>query len=165
MKKIKGQSLIEVLLAVAVSIIVIPALISLAVLAMRISQSALIRSQAQKLAQGGIESVRIQRDSDPSFYGVSVSADRYLMISNGVLSSCEVPTCNSASAYCSPSDFGNYFDTIVSDDGKTKLCRKIKLGLEETTSGLKFRKVLVEVKWKEGSGDRVSLISGRIYEK
>lgn len=60
--KDKGQTLLEVILAVAVAIIVIYALVSLATIATLYAQSALRRSEAVELANAGMEAFRLERD-------------------------------------------------------------------------------------------------------
>ncbi|MFH1565771.1 MAG: prepilin-type N-terminal cleavage/methylation domain-containing protein, partial [bacterium] len=58
----KGQTLIEVILAVAIAVIVVYALVSLATIATLYAQSALRRAEAVKLANAGMEAFRLERD-------------------------------------------------------------------------------------------------------
>ena len=58
----KGQTLIEVVLAVAIAVIVIYALVSLATISTLYAQSALRRAEAVKLANAGMEAFRMERD-------------------------------------------------------------------------------------------------------
>ncbi|MCL4366052.1 hypothetical protein M1437_02390 [Patescibacteria group bacterium] len=70
----KGQSLVEVIVAIVVSILVIQALVIVTILSIRNASFSKNSAQATKLAQGGIEQIRILRDRDGSGsvnYGVS----------------------------------------------------------------------------------------------
>ena len=61
-KESRGQTLIEVVLAVAIAVIVVYALVALATLSMTYAQPALRRSEATKLANAGMEAFRLERD-------------------------------------------------------------------------------------------------------
>ena len=61
-KRRNGQSLIEVLVAVAVTIIVIAALAFLSTTGLRLSKITSRRAEATKLASSGVEAIRYVRD-------------------------------------------------------------------------------------------------------
>lgn len=63
LKQSKGQGLVETLLAVAVVVIIVTALISLAVYSVRSSKEANNLAQASQLAAGQLEYARVLRDN------------------------------------------------------------------------------------------------------
>lgn len=73
MRSEKGQSLVEVIVAIVVSILVIQALVVVTILSIRNANFSKNSAQATKLAQDGIEKVRILRDRDGAVdYTISV---------------------------------------------------------------------------------------------
>ncbi len=62
----RGQTLLEMVVVIAVALLVISALTFATIASLRNSQFAKNQSQATKLAQGGIEKVRALRDRDGS---------------------------------------------------------------------------------------------------
>lgn len=72
----KGQTLIEVVLAVSVAVIVVYALVALATIAMTYAQSAIKRTEATKLANAGMEAFRLERDAR-GFNGVCMNLGTY----------------------------------------------------------------------------------------
>lgn len=68
--KEKGQTLIELIVVMAVGIVIITALTFAAIYTLRNANFAKNQAQATKLAQGGMETVRSIRDRDPTFVGL-----------------------------------------------------------------------------------------------
>ena len=139
-KKSKGQTLVEIILAVAVAITVIVALVTLSVSAMRYAQSSMMRSVGEKLATGGIEAVRITRNNSVTGYDDILSGT--YQVSDGVLSPCSTGFCEI--------NYGNY-----------KFTRKISVSGEVANS---YKNIYVEVRWQEGAGERKVYLSSRIYK-
>lgn len=130
----RGQSLIETVLAIAIAIIVIVALVSLATFALRFSRSAYLRSQANKLANSGMELFRYQRD----IAGLeTLSEGHYLIDPNGVLA--DLPGGGYASIGGSLTPFERLM--YVRDLGDDR------------------RQVTVTVRWKEGADYRQIILS------
>lgn len=74
-KNKKAQSLIEVLLALGVSVFVITALVVLGNLSLRSTSTSLKRAEATKLASAGIEAVKYVKESQDPGCGFSSLAD------------------------------------------------------------------------------------------
>ncbi|MBU1104608.1 hypothetical protein KJ664_01760 [Patescibacteria group bacterium] len=138
-KKYKGQTLVEIILAVAVAITVIVALVTLAVSAMRFAQSSMMRSVGEKLAAGGIEAVRIKRNSSVDAYD-NLGAGHYFIDGGDLVST------------------SSEFSSISYD--KYTFSRKIDIGTDTGS----YKNIFVEVRWQEGAGDRKVYLSSRIYK-
>jgi Tfp pilus assembly protein PilV len=151
---LEGQLLVEVILAVAVAIVVLAALVSLATLAIKFSRSSLERSMAEKLALGGVEAIRITRDRSVGGYNSFVDDGYYAVTSSGLV--------RCAGSRCASSECGANFDKIVTETN-TFFCRKIQVSSDKIDGSSHYRDVYVEVRWKEGVGDRVTYLPTRIF--
>jgi Tfp pilus assembly protein PilV len=81
----KGQSLIEVVVAIGVVILIVTGLIVAVLSSLRSAQSSKSRSVATKLTQDGIESIRNLRDSGWATFISKNSVNPWCMGSDGVL--------------------------------------------------------------------------------
>lgn len=105
----RGQSLLEVIIAMAVGILVVTALVFATIFSLRNAQFAKNSAQATKLAQEGIERARIGRDRNQCIINLDSSVDSWngnssnrsctgtgsiwtYQISGNTLTSCENPT-------------------------------------------------------------------------
>lgn len=134
-KNRKSQTLIEVVLAMALAVIVVVAIVILTNVTLRNSKSALRRSEAAKLANAGIEAVRYAKDASGASCGYSTLTAGCYQLSNGG------PICGALdSALCTGVSInldGELYTRIIdiADNGTTKL-------------------VTVTVKWPEATGSR-----------
>ncbi|MBU1017117.1 MAG: prepilin-type N-terminal cleavage/methylation domain-containing protein [Patescibacteria group bacterium] len=141
----KGQTLIEVVLAVAIAVIVIYALVSLATISTLYAQSALRRAEAVKLANAGMESFRMERDIG-GFDSDCLSPNG---LNNTYIISSSPTTCafleTSSNSYESITPRTNVIyrrSMIVANDGANK------------------KNVMVTVKWSEGKSERKVSMTG-----
>ncbi len=87
MRERKGQSLIEVIVAMAVAIIIVGGLLVAVIVAVRNSQFAKSQVQATKYAEEGMENTRQQRDTDwDTFWAKKDTTDGPAVISGTIFS-------------------------------------------------------------------------------
>ena len=151
----KGQTLIEVLLSVGISVIVISALVLLAINGMRNTRSALARSVGEKLAVAGIEAVKITRDING--YGSFAAGGSNYMVSGGLLETCS--GCNTCGVDPNPV-FHELSISMGNIGSQVTFCRQIYVSSD---SGGK-RDVKVRVVWVEGLNTRDVNLSAEIYD-
>jgi len=142
--KDKGQTLLEVILAVAVAIIVIYALVSLATIATLYAQSALRRSEAVELANAGMEAFRLERDLG----GFSSQCLRANDLNNTYIISSS-PTC----AFLASS-------TLPYEEIRPRLNVVYRRSMIVENSGLNKKYIRVTVKWTEGTSERKVPMTG-----
>lgn len=154
----KGQSLIEVLIAFGVSVLIGVALITASLATQKAAQGARNQSQATKLGQEYMEKIRAIRDTSgygstpfPSGPGSSSTPACYRLNASSFTSS-DPTTWQMTSISCPASPFASA-DSISVD--KTTFYRWITLsevvsGTPDTTK----EKVAVDVSWTEGTNSR-----------
>lgn len=154
----RGQTLIEVLIAFAVTVIIGVGLISVGLATQKAAAGARNESQATKLAQEYIENLRVMRDAKGwtvfaqpitgnGQYRINIPAGSETNVANWTLASSSTTTgCEEAA----PSVMRG--DKITVD--KVDFCRKITVSNYSTTTlSWNFK---VEVGWKEGNNVRSS---------
>lgn len=158
-----GQTLIEVLIAFAVTVLIGVGLVSAGLSTQRAAASARNEAQATKLAQEYIERVRVMRDSrgwdDFKSSGLGDSNGNFdvttpdpNVISTWVFAN---SWSNSAPTYC----LGNLGGSSPLEGksvkaGNTEFCRKVRVTNNSSTAlGIS---VAVEVGWKEGENIKSS---------
>ena len=145
-KNNRGQTLIEVVLAVAIAVIVIYALVALATLSMTYAQSALRRSEATKLANAGMEAFRLERDIQgfsSDCLSPSTASDTYIIKSPP----------GGALCYFLERLFADYEDIFV----RNVTYRRI---MKVEDAGTNIKNVKVTVNWTEGSSERSVTMTG-----
>src|SRR3989338_1850864 len=106
-KNLPSQTLLEVVLAVGLSVAVLAALVILAAASIRTVNSALARTTATKLANSGIEAARFYKDSGSIFIGgLCYKIDSSVGLSE---QDCNIP-------FSIPLDGRNYERQIKADD-------------------------------------------------
>ena len=104
MKSQKGQGLVETLMAVAVAVIVVTSLVSLAIFALRNSKQSSYASQATQIAETQLQYLRSYRDNSLTPWADFISP------ATGGTPNCTgtLPACGSApaSTFCHSSDVG-----------------------------------------------------------
>lgn len=149
----RGQSLIELVVVVAVIVIVIGALTFATIASLRNANFAKSQAQATKLAQEGLEKVRSLRDRDDPVDYVKADLTHTNKFSDlwGITFSC-------------PSNCYFYFiiGTLVSGNGfeavSTDFKRQILIE-EEGSDPAKQKKVTVRVVWTDFAGDHESRLT------
>ena len=141
----KGQTLIEVVLAVAIAVIVIYALVSLATISMLYAQSSLRRSEAVKLANAGMEAFRLERDMGGFDSGCLVPSG----LGNTYIISDSPTTCAFLEMTSNP------YESITP---RTNVIYKRSMTVEDV--GADKKNVRVTVKWTEGTSERKVSMSG-----
>ncbi len=99
-KSKKGQGLVETLIAVAIAIIVVTSLISLAVFALRNSKQASYSSQATQIAETQLEFIRAYRDHPNITWTMFGNSSNSSSLLATCLNSNASPTCANASKFC-----------------------------------------------------------------
>jgi hypothetical protein len=152
----KGQTLLEVIIAITVGIIVIGALTFATISSLRNADFAQKQSQATKLAQEGIEKVRGIRDRDE-------------MIDNGsqvpfssIYSTTCNPTCTFYFKMLGPNTFSLTQSSVTEDlgDGFTR-----QIVVSDISGQPNEKKVISLVKWSDYSGEhesRLTTILGKL---
>ncbi|PJE51515.1 hypothetical protein COV27_01910 [candidate division WWE3 bacterium CG10_big_fil_rev_8_21_14_0_10_39_14] len=141
----KGQTLIEVVLAVAIAVIVIYALVSLATISMLYAQSALRRSEAVKLANAGMEAFRLERDMG--------GFDSGCLVPNGLNNTYIISDSPTTCAFLEMTS--NAYESITP---RTNVIYKRSMTVEDV--GADKKNVRVTVKWTEGTSERKVSMSG-----
>ena len=141
----KGQTLIEVVLAVAIAVIVIYALVSLATISMLYAQSALRRSEAVKLANAGMEAFRLERDMG--------GFDSGCLVPNGLNNTYIISDSPTNCAFLEMTS--NPYESITP---RTNVIYKRSMTVEDV--GADKKNVRVTVKWTEGTSERKVSMSG-----
>jgi|694.fasta_scaffold00337_62 Tfp pilus assembly protein PilV len=137
----KGQTIVELLVAVALIGMVVTALLVLAATASKVGLSSLKRSQAGKIATLGLETVRYYRDKD-SYYSFPES---------------DTPICYTISNETNPGADAldklgdcSMASFVLVTSGTNNFTRQIKVMPEDSVT--KSRDVIVEVRWMESVG-------------
>jgi len=144
-KNNRGQTLIEVILAVAVAIIVIYALVSLATVSTLYAQSALRRSEAVKLANAGMEAFRLERDIG--------GFDSFCLRSNGLDNTYIISSSPATCAFLDISDSAYEAITL-----RTNVVYRRSMVVED--AGDTKKNIRVTVKWTEGTSERKVSMTG-----
>ena len=105
-KNLPSQTLLEVVLAVGLSVAVLAALVILAAASIRTVNSALARTTATKLANSGIEAARFYKDSGTFTVGLCYKIDSSVGLSE---QDCNIP-------FSIPLDGRNYERQIKADN-------------------------------------------------
>jgi hypothetical protein len=157
-----GLSIVEIIVAVAFSVVALAALVTLGVLTARTADAARSRSQAVELAKEGLEAVRSIRDNTTEFV-----SDNYAICHTGGTLSCTCDEWRWTNVASCPWDDGTTFDLDTGDSGYWKL-----VYVNEGTSGnyhtayqmaspneMYFRKVsIVEGPTGDGSDKEIEVI-------
>lgn len=141
-KNAPGQSLIEVVIALAVAVIIAVALVGLTVIALRNAQFAKTQNTATRLSQEGVEKTRSWRDNNWVDFS-SRKGTTYMLDS-----SCQfLPSlsCTTTGASCAIAGNENH---LV--NGQFLRCVTL------TDGGTDQVNVTVVTKWQDGSGDHES---------
>jgi type II secretory pathway pseudopilin PulG len=144
-----GQTLVELMVAIALIAMVVTALLVLVSAATKVGLSSLRRSQATKLATLALESVRYYRDKD-----------QYYTIPNPDEEVCfTIPDQNSAPGLqvlgtvpCSDNMASSAFQSVEYDT--FNYIRRIKMMPEDPDTN--SRDVIVEIRWYESTGTAVN---------
>jgi Tfp pilus assembly protein PilW len=91
-RRTKGQSLVEVVVAIAIVILIVSGLVVSVITSLRSAQSSRNRSIATKLTQDGMEIIRNLRDNGWNQFITYHSLDPWCMDSSGVLTAPD-PVC------------------------------------------------------------------------
>jgi len=144
----RGQTLIEVVLAVAVAVIVVFSLVALATLSMNYAQSALRRSEAVKLADAGMEAFRLERDT--AGFGSQCLEE------NAAFTTYAVNQTPAGSGDC------NFVNLLSKDHEEITLRSNVTYSRKMVVKndGADKKDILVTVKWVEGSSERRVTMSG-----
>lgn len=159
-KKLKGQSLVEIVISIGLASLVLTALVILGSASVKTSTSSINRAEASKLAASGIEGVRYLRDEFGFTY---IPIDTCYMIEGSAIS-------EDTDADCSDPDFNDPqgWDEVLNADGSASIFeRKIKVQSYGDSEGLdeddvQLKKVTSVVRWPEGLGET---IDGETYRK
>lgn len=138
-RNFKGQSIIEIVLAVALAAMVVTALISLNGVIIKTNASTLKRVQANKVATLALEAVRYHRDSlgyDIAFDQAGRICYQIAVESNSSDTLTKAPSC--------------VYDEVDYEGGIFR--RKIQVEAESAMTH--SRKVTVSVQWDEADGPR-----------
>lgn len=144
-----GQTLVELMVAIALIAMVVTALLVLVSAATKVGLSSLKRSQATKIATLALESVRYYRDKD-----------QYYAIPNPTQEVCfRIPDQNVApglqvlsAVTCSDNMASSSWQAVTYDT--VNYIRRIKMMPEDPATH--SRDVIVEVRWYESTGTSVS---------
>ena len=177
----KGQTLMELIVVISVSVIIIGALVFATIASLRNAQFSKNQAQATKLAQEGIELVRVGRDQNKSITNIpsanvdswngSISNPTYLIWTYQIFNGCGSGVSGTACYFKLTSTGGvltgtlNYiisstsFPTSGTEDplGDGKFKRVVILSDESTNNLYQVQKnVTVIVRWTDFSGNHES---------
>lgn len=165
MQKQTGQSLIEVLVALSVTLIMIVALIAFVLSGLKNAQFAQSQSKATKLAQETMEQIKTIRDRNGSvsFTYSGTSTNNFLDLWNINMSrECNPVGSTSGPCYFQLNNFiltGDAGNLLAKDTLENQFTRQILL--EDTAIGDSYKtekKVTVIVKWTDSTGEHESNI-------
>ena len=157
----KGQTILEVVVVVTVVILVVGALVLAVVFSLRNANFAKQQTQATKLAQEGLETLRTQRDRNGSISGIGISGvsswnDDALWTNNVITNACPDKcyfrvTSGSLVGIGPGPGFPSGAETI----GQFKRA----IILEDEGNGTNAKKVTCVVQWKDSTGLHESRLS------
>jgi len=140
-KKLKGQTLIEIVLSLGLATSVIVAIVILGTATLKTTTSSSRRAEATKLSSSGVEAIRYLRDSS-GFDSVSITC--YTISENNVIKLTD-SECDTSLAWDRITlGTNNIFD------------RKIEVS---QYAGTNMKKVTSTVRWQEAGGYRQVVIS------
>lgn len=147
----KGQTILEVVVVIAVVLIVAGALVFATVFSLRNSNFAKSQTQATKLAQEGLEEVRTQRDRNGTItgiFGVNNWNDDSFWTVNKITSTCP-SLCyfiirGSGLVTSGAEQFGQFHRAII---------------LEDEGDGTTAKKITAIVQWTDATGSHESRLS------
>lgn len=162
----KGQSLIELVVVMAVGAIVIASLAFATIASLRSSQLAKNQAQATKLAQEGIEKVRAIRDRDDNITASALFGSptpdkfsRLYTINMSSLCTNINPLDNDPCYFIFVSGVPNQASDVSFETLQSGLFeRQIRIADQSSTYGTEKHITLV-VKWKDFSGDHQSQLT------
>jgi len=138
-----GQSLIEVVISIALAAILAISLISTTLITQKTSQSAKNNTEATKLAQEGVETIRVLRDRQG--YDVLLNGDCYTLEYSvpGNIDSLQFYT-----ARCVTEPKGE----LIQPNNESSFYRTYKI--EDAPSSTDVKLVTVTIKWDESGGQK-----------
>lgn len=150
----KGQSLLEITVLLGVLLVIVTAIVTLTINGLRNSQFAKNQSQATKLAQEGLEIVRVMKTRDcPVIASSSLS---WTSDSNSVWSAninSEVFRIRFDDTLCQLEPTTN--GEIIGTNPQSQFRRRVRI-LSDTGSTAPSKRVEVEVEWNDASGKHTS---------
>lgn len=163
----RGQSLIEVLVAFAVSVLVGVALITAGLATQKSSRSAKNETQATKLAQEYLEQARTYRDVNGfAVINALTNGNCYTINSTGSDPTLWTTSACSGAAPCnvaSPSALRGEVVTF-NNVANVKFCRKILVADTNPADTTHKRKITVEIGWQE-SGDTKTVTADTVLSQ
>ncbi len=170
----KGQSLIELVVVIAVILIVVGALVFATIASLRNASFAKNQTQSTKLAQEGLEKIRSLRDRDTAssinyndgthtaskfseLWVVSLSCSNVPPTCPSTLSTCPVGNCyfyfNSTNTILTGNATASNLENIVPDNFRRQFF------IEDYVDGTKQKKVTSVVSWTDFSGPHESRLT------
>jgi|SRR3989344_4177154 len=169
MSKQSGQTLLEVVVALAIGIVVVTGFVSLAVVSVRNSQFSTNKASATNLAEEGIEAMITIRDlnTDGAISGATSSNWQGLVGTTlgGPCPSDPAQACPNNDFRLSDCSFGNIpqhciMRTSTPETINTIFSRKIQI----TDSGTNVKNITVVVWWTDTSGQHASVLSRKLHK-
>ncbi len=151
-----GQSIVEVVLSIGVAALVIGALIVLGTVSLRTALSSARRTEGTRIAVSGLEAMRYLRDTQGFSQFVTDSNNGkscYQIAING-----QISTMSGADGSCVQEKDGWQTIDLTNSASKSIYKRRIKVvayGDPNNGEQTKMRKVIVTVRWPEGTGETV----------
>lgn len=142
----KGQTLLELIVVISVSVIIIGALVFATIASLRNAQFSKNQSQATKLAQEGIEKVRTGRDRNAKINNVPNSSDCPNVSSwNGDSNGNAIWSCKIYNTIGSGGDGYFRFNTVYPNDldFRTTSTTFLDSSAEDPLSDGKFKRVVI----------------------
>lgn len=169
----KGQSLIEVIVAVTVGVLIVGALTFAVLFSLRNAKFSQNQNQATKLAQEGIERVRAERDrssqminafptppysrswGSQDFWNYKISGD----CSNGILFTFSSDNIGGGMSYLACSNPNNYFDAHPETDTGTNPFQRGIIVNDDAGTYASQKKATVIVIWRDATGSHESRLT------
>lgn len=161
MKQDSGQSLLELVIVIAVSLLVVGAITFATISSLRNAQAAQNQNQATKLAQEGVEKVRSGRDRTGNINNLASAgsltwSDNSFWVSNYISSVCPSP------CYFNLDPTNSDLTKLTSGGGipsNAEAVGKFKRVVILADGAVDEKQVTVIVTWNDFSGDHQSKLS------